>query len=332
MYSELLKPEDYQSLASLKSVAEIGDKLKEREPYAELMAGETEYHRGFIERKITLSVHDEFSRIYSFITDSQIRNYLDAFFMKNQINFIKSILRSINDERDIKYTMVELSVIAKYLRLDLAPLLLAKTLQDAIEALKGTVFYSQIRTTDESQVSLFNLEMRLDIYYYLHLHSLQNKYLKGDNKKIAEKVNGTEIDMTNISWLYRLKQYYKINNDSLYAYIIPINYRISKAGMAKLVETKSFEEFLAEIEKTPYGRYFTSSKIFEHNFYVVKNAIISKLRILHTESIANTLAYIYFKELEIRNIVSLIEGVRYGLSQDEIMKYIVTHSEKEVIN
>ena len=42
-------------------------------------------------------------------------------------------------------------------------------------------------------------------------------------------------------------------------------------------------------------------------------------------SIAEILTYLYFKEQEVQRIITVIEGIRYGLGADTICSYVIKH-------
>ena len=51
----------------------------------------------------------------------------------------------------------------------------------------------------------------------------------------------------------------------------------------------------------------------------IMNRIYTKTGSRHPYSIAILDSYLYFKELEMRRIITIIEGVRYGLKPEDIM-------------
>ena len=333
MFGRLLTAGDYDNLASLKSVAEVEAALEARAEYRELLRPGPEVHRGDLERRIVLSVYHNFARIYSFVGDQRLRRYLDGFFLKNEIRFIKGLLRSINDERDINYTAAEINAaIGMRPRLDLSATLAAKTLTEAIDSLKGTVFYSLLKTgAEESDISLFELETRLDIYYFIRLNKLRNKYLSGLDKKLAGEVNGIRVDMTNLMWIYRLKKYYNIEEKAMYAYLIPLRHRLGKEQIARMVESHDMAGLMEEIGKTAYGKYFGAGRSHERDMSAVLSGAYRRVRRANADSVAGIIAYIHFKDIEIENIISLIEGVRYGLGRDEILRFVVLPSEEKAV-
>ncbi|MDR2904327.1 MAG: V-type ATPase subunit [Clostridiales bacterium] len=325
MRGRLLKKEDYDALSQQKSVEEVAVKLREHKTYAACL-GEVEslsMRRGIIEQKIIFSLVNDFSRMYNFIFSFDLKKFFDCFFLKNEISILKYILASIYDNRHVSYTMPELhTLIHDNLRIDLNRLIQSKTVPEFIENLKGTMFYELLSAKYDEKPSLFDLEMKLDIFYYMHLWQCQNKFLDKTNKKAMAQINGTEIDLKNILWIHRLKSYYNINDSEIYAYLIPVNYKLGKERLMRMVEAKTPEELWAEIKQSPYGGVFDEGKTIEAGLETAMDLAYQRSQTQYDDSLAHAIGYIHLKEREIKNITSLLEGVRYGLKQEEILKYV----------
>jgi V/A-type H+-transporting ATPase subunit C len=310
-------------------VEDVATSLREHITYAPYL-GEIEsisMRRGIIEQKIIFSLVGDFSRMYNFIYSFDLKKFFDCFFLKNEIAILKYILASIYDNRDITYTVPELhALIHDNLRIDLNRLVQSKTVPEFIENLKGTMFYDLLAAKYDENPSLFDLEMKLDIFYYMHLWQRQNKYLDNTNKKAMAQINGTEIDLRNILWVHRLKSYYNINESEIYAYLIPVNYRLRKEQLMRMAEAKTPEDLWAEIKASPYGDAFDEEKTIEAGFDHAMDLAYQRSQTQFKDSLALAIGYIHLKEREIKNITSLLEGVRYGLKQEEILKYVrVSH-------
>lgn len=327
MGSSLLKREDYSALLQYKTVDEVGQKLKELEAYEKAMAtlGGDVLHRSMIEQKILLSLAQDFSKIYTFIGDFSLRNYLDAFFMQYEIEVIKILLCSIYDDRDITYSLDELSsLLGNKLKVDISKLVGSKNVGEFIDSLQGTVFYKLLSNKyEEALPSFFDMEMELDIYYYTNIWNAQNRYLDKKNLKAMKYINGMEIDLRNIQWIYRLKTYYKINDTKIYSYLVPVRYLLSEKQVTAMVEAKSENELREAINATSYGKAFSAEGSVDKIFFLEMARVFKKAQINNPHSLAGVTAYLFFKKMETRNVVSLLECIRYGLTQEETMDYLV---------
>lgn len=333
MRSRLLTYNNFVELSKSKDVEDVTNKLKNFYSYHDFLCTleKEKLHRGFIESKLTLSLMSDFERIYNFIPDYGLKKYLSAFFLRNEIHILKSILSMIYDKRDIEYTLPELSIlIGRKLKIDVDRLKSSSCVSDFINNLKGTQFYNLLSDTYKQSQKLFDLEMKLDFYYYMHLWQLQKKYLTGQNKVILSKIKGSEIDLVNISWLYRMKKYYNFDATALYSYLLPIQYKLKPSEISALVKANTMAEFEKIVYNTYYGSLFQTEKLkIERVNYKILSSIYHKFYLKGEKTISSVVYYIYLKEMEINNITSLIEGIRYKLDSSKILSYLYLKEARE---
>ena len=230
----------------------------------------------------------------------------------------------IYDKRNIEYDLPELNLlIGSKLKIDVNRLKSSNSVQEFINNLAGTQFFNLLNDAYKQSQKLFDLEMQLDLYYYIHLQKLQKKYLHGENKAILAKIKGTEIDLINISWLYRMKQYYNFDNAAVFSYLLPIKYKLSANEISALVNANTLAEFEKIVYNTYYGDLFKDGNLkIERVFYKTLSRIYYKFYLQSKNNIVNAAYYIYLKELETDNITSLIEGIRYKLPSEKIIGYL----------
>ncbi|MCL2564699.1 MAG: V-type ATPase subunit [Defluviitaleaceae bacterium] len=182
--------------------------------------------------------------------------------------------------------------------------------------IRGFINNSSIRMYFEA---LFLKKETFDLHYYTNLWKAKNKFLKGANKDLVTAVSGTEIDMQNIIRIYRLKTYYKTAKEDIYRYILPINYKISPEMIMQMLEAGDAASLLALIKSTCYGEYFAEKREIEESFYKALSLAYKRECKKHRNSIIPVMYYLFRKELEIKNIISIFEGVNYSLMPHEIM-------------
>jgi len=327
MRGHLLRTEDYESLAQSQNVEDFGHRLYEYPAYARALSDmyDKALHRGVIEQKLVLALADDFSRIYSFVGNHRLREYLNAFYLRHEIEILKLLLCAVYDERPAEYTLPELAyLLGKTLRVDVAGLVSAKTVDAFIAQLQGTAFHNVLaRHLGGETPSLFSLEMSLDLYYFMHKRALQEKYLNPVNKRVMTFLNGTEMDLQNILWAYRLKTYYNVSEARIYTCLIPFRYRLSKAALMRIVEAQTPEVLRSEILTSPYGQFFAGGVSIDEGCRAAMHRAFRKAKRLYPNTLATATAYLHDKETEIRNVVSLMESIRYGLHRDEALAFLM---------
>lgn len=321
--SRLLSYDDYYTLASQKDVVSLASRLFENETYKEYASDMQEAIVGGrfpLEKSLVQSMYSNFSGIYNFITDSNVRQYINVLFLKYEAGILKALLRTLFDKRDIKDVAPKYeNFISKRLKVDMQKLAESKDLKDFMNNLVNSKFLKVLNKINVDNPSLFDFETQLDIYCYLETWNCQNKLLK--HKRSQERINGSDIDLHNIMHIYRFKKYYDLSDSIIYAYLIPINYRVNKSQIDSLIASKTDSEFLEIISKTHYKDVFKNCCItdMERSYYSYMLKIYNEEAAKNPYSVSIVTAYFFKKGQEIRNLITLTECVRYGLKHDESM-------------
>ncbi|MEI3168570.1 MAG: V-type ATPase subunit [Lachnospiraceae bacterium] len=326
MESRLLKPEQFRELAEQEDVRSAADYLKEQPAYAEVFDGldDTKLHRGYIEQILTQSEYRDFTRLYRFSSMKQ-RKFLDLYFKHYEVEVIKKLLRHMLGGRE---GQTDLSMFQgffeKHSELDLETLCRAKNFSEFTEALEGTVYGKLLSQMQEKgQTGLFDCELKLDLFYFQLLWKLRNKLLSKTERKILDDCFGSRLDLLNIQWICRARSFYRLSQAEIYALLIPVHYRLRADKVKQLVEAEDDAKFFAVLRETPYGKQEELQTGQMPDIQLLSNQMLNRIygrtghRYPHSPAVLDS--YLYRKELEMRKIVTALEGIRYGLPASEIM-------------
>lgn len=326
MESRLLKPEQFRELAEQEEVRSAADYLKEQPAYAEVFDGldDTKLHRGYIEQILTQSEYQDFTRLYRFSSMKQ-RKFLDLYFKHYEVEVIKKLLRHMLGGRE---GQTDLSMFQgffeKHSELDLETLCRAKNFSEFTEALEGTVYGKLLSQMQEKgQTGLFDCELKLDLFYFQLLWKLRNKLLSKTERKILDDCFGSRLDLLNIQWICRARSFYRLSQAEIYALLIPVHYRLRADKVKLLVEAEDDAKFFAVLRETPYGKQEELQTGQMPDIQLLSNQMLNRIygrtghRYPHSPAVLDS--YLYRKELEMRKIVTALEGIRYGLPASEIM-------------
>lgn len=135
---------------------------------------------------------------------------------------------------------------------------------------------------------------------------------------------GTKIDLLNIMWIYRSRHFFHMETTSIYAHLIPVQYRLKQADVKALVEADSPEAFSSAVSHTCYGRCSLdfSAAQQQETYSHIRQQVQHKAAARDPYSVATVISYLYDKEHEVDKITTALECVRYGLSQEETLQYI----------
>lgn len=327
MSGKLMSTEDYRQLSSITSVQEYVNFLKQRKAYEDIFAqvNVDTLHRGDIEKMLTKGIYKDFERIYRFSNQKQ-REFLDLYFLRFQVQVVKSCLRMVFDKRnpELNLDMFQ-SFFMKHSGMDLSKLTNSETIEELISNLKGTVFYQPLgKLLSIEHGTLFDFEMQLDLFYFVTIYKNCSKHLKGDDLTLVMTSFGLEIDLLNIQWIYRAKKYLKLANTEIYKIIIPINHKLKHNQIVKLVEADSLATFQQELKTTYYGNKIAT--IENYSLEEVFGQLQEKLYNLDSRkkpySVAVIKSYLYHKEKEVQKLTTALECIRYGYEPKEIARYL----------
>jgi len=120
------------------------------------------------------------------------------------------------------------------------------------------------------------------------------------NIRIIRRILGSEIDMTNIIWMYRLKRYRRIKGDATYGYLIPIRSRLSVVATQKMAECETPRHLVDEIENSVYAKkiYFNKKITPEQQLTAYIAKCYKAAAKQYPNTMAPVLAYLYQRKSE----------------------------------
>ncbi len=330
MESHLITDSQFREMAALETVADAVEYLQRLPAYEGLFANldGVELHRGAIEQRLILSQYQDFAKLYRFANLTQ-RKFLDLYFMHFEIDILKKCFRNAmgRNRLDIDLSVFQ-DFFEKHSSLDLMKLSSSATPQEFIANLEGSVYYDLLSHLDDvEQPSLFDYEVHLDLLYFKTIWKVKGKYLTRKEQALLSRCFGSKLDLLNIQWIYRSKKYYHLQPSDIYSLLIPIHYHLNKEHITKMAEAGNLDEFYSILKTTCYGRTedleTTDRPDLEHLTQNILNKVYHSASQQNPYSIATLNSYLYFKEKEIQKIITLIESIRYRVSPEEIISYVV---------
>lgn len=329
MRSKLLSPSEYELIMECSTVSEVAEILKSRNGYRDILEDidSLDIHRETLEYVIRYSGYSDFTKLYKFSNLEQ-RKYLKLYFISYEVELIKKSLRRTSEEymtpQQKKYIGEFMS---KYSNVPFDKLNEAETTEEKVRLLEGTIYYEPLKIAmDAGHRSLYDLELALDMFYFKYIWKKRRVSFNGAELKSFTDTIGSEVDMLNLTWIYRAKKFYGMTQSEVAAMIIPIYHRIKRPQMLKLIETSDIQELIGEIGKTPYGRYFTPDTFKEMELDRLIKALVGKTYgkyyRLEPYSMAVMSSYLREKKKEINKLISIVECIRYGYSKEETAKAV----------
>ncbi|MDY3765944.1 MAG: V-type ATPase subunit [Lachnospiraceae bacterium] len=328
MHSHLFTNEEYEELAHLSTVSDALGYISRHPGYRDIFRGhdESSLHRGEIERMLTDSIYITFQKIYRFASVYQ-REFLSMYFPRYELVVLKSCMRSIFNERTFD---LDLSIFQEFFehhsKLKISDLASCRNMDEMIHFLKGSAYYDcLLKVSDKRSSTLWDYEMALDLFYFTDFWKKKDQLLKGSTLKIVAEAYGTKMDLLNIDWIYRSKYLYRMSEPEIYAILIPVNYHLKKDDIKRLVESSESKDFEEALSKTYYGIHYPGYQVpsMESMYSIIRHKVQRDNVRRNPYSVAVIISYLFEKEHEVDRLTTALECIRYGISPDETLHYII---------
>jgi V/A-type H+-transporting ATPase subunit C len=130
----------------------------------------------------------------------------------------------------------------------------AQSFDEIAGVCEGTPYSLIIRKyshTVESEGSLFRMEIAFDHFYYADLLSAIEKLDRSD-LAIALRLTGVRIDLQNVDWIIRLRNFYDLPRETVLAAIVPGGFNLNKATISELYSAQNVTSVLQDFVKARY--------------------------------------------------------------------------------
>jgi V/A-type H+-transporting ATPase subunit C len=328
LYGKLLTKYDYEELLSSRTVRDIAGYLKKNTGYSSVLSNVEEYliHRSELEMLLKTSLLDNYVKIMLFLKGNTGK-FLKAAFLRYELEDLKLLFRIIYTDRESEAIVNSLVFLKNYSNLDFVRLVGSKNISEMIAGLRESQYYKVLSPflNSTQQPNLFDIEMALDLHYFMNILKLKDRLLTGFDRKSITHSFGTEIDIMNLFMLYRCKMLFRIPDELIFKYIIPHWYRLSRGQLINLSQTSEMDEYKRLLLQTKYARIFEPNKehLWERNSMTYMHNLYKRQFRKDCYNLGGAMAYLHLKEMDIKNIITLIEGVRYSLPKEKLRSYLV---------
>lgn len=333
IYGKRLTPEDYRELMHKNSVAEIAEYLKRNTHYRDVLSSiETStIHRGFLETILKRWNFDLYVKLCSFqhLDEIPFYNYL---VVKNEVSEIVSAILHLNAKESDDYISSLPGYFIKHASFDLIELARARDYGEILKVIKNTPYYNIIKDFTPDEDGLYDctmIESRLRTYY---LKAVAEQIKKDFPKKTADALMSlikTQLDLINIINGYRLKAFSNADAETIEEYSLKFYGRLSKSAQHELYSASDADDYIKRLQKTYYGRQLErlgeplTRDMLEKQLHVLR-VKYAKLALRQIQSAPVSLyTIVYLFEVEVYNIISIIEGIRYKAPMSYVEKLLI---------
>lgn len=333
VYGKRLTQADYSELVTKKSVAEVAEYLKSATYYKDALSNidVNTVHRGYLELILRRNL---FERYEAFCKFQQLNR--QEFYQFRLVNDeIRELLRAIlylnagSGNDFIAATPAYLLKAASFPILELGK---AQSFPEVLRLLGHTPYahvLADVPVGKDGRVDYTRCEILLRTYYLKWMLEIVNRTFRGEDRKALAGQIEMQTDLINIINAYRMKTYFHANGDVLQQAMLPFNGRLSAKRMQALYDTRDTETFLQLLGDTIYGKQLTEQRgelspaQLERELTRLRCNLARRSLTFSENAAVSIYSMMLLLENELSNIVTIIEGIRYGKSVPYIESLLV---------
>lgn len=329
VFGRSLTAQDYAQLCEKKNVAEAAAYLKNTARFSAALSGvdPQTIHRGQLEARLAESVFGIFDSFRRFdFTESQW--FFREIVTRLEIEQILIALQGVANGSTDSYITALPPFLIERSHIDLLALGKAHSFEDIGSQLAGTdygrILQPLLGTVGSGgRFNIRECERRLYTHYYLSCMKSVEKSCKGSKRTELKRAFLKSIDMKNVVTCCRMRAF-GFDAGTAQQQLIPFRSRLSREVTEQLMQQTDISKIEARLAEIGYrtngeAQFGTIEQLAER---------ISLDYLRRTLRISQNSATVYYcliecLEIELRNVKTIIEGIRYGLSGNEIFQMLV---------
>ncbi len=276
------------------------------------------YSKKDMEIFLSNSLYDDLNSFLNFLKGEE-RNFFIKYISRFELQLIQLIVQAILNE----HLKDSLDIIKREKFSQNINVSKDDDFESFVEKSKSTRYYRTLypflNENMQKDSIIFLISNSLNKFYYRDLLEETKKLPKNLGKNLREFI-GREIDIFNIEMLFRLKNYFILNDYEIFNYLIEGGKYLKTEDLKKLSKL-SLDKVKEKILESPYKSLFNNSS----NFYKAKEDLLSDNSKRLNNSKYDLLKLIYIvdmMEISNKNIISMLEFDE-TFDKDEKKHYII---------
>ena len=328
-YGRFLTERDYASILACQSVPEVMVYLKSHTHFASVLSevNERDVHRGRLEQMLRQYLFNEFDTLCRY--DSTVSAGFSRYVVeKTEVEQIVRFLILLNSNSTEKFIFEFPAFLSKHSEIDVYKLANAHDYDEFLNSLRNTSYYDILKTFKPDEKGILpvsDIENKLYGHVLGHMFELINKKTKGDERRELRKLFLTLNDYSIFSRIIRLKKYYDLPSNVVRANMMPEFSSLSPKLIDKMCAANSTAEVFQIMQSTGCGRLM--NKIGYNHADNIKPRIQYRLAKSYIHFSNNPsvvmISFMFLSEIELMNVISMIEGIRYQLDPKTIEAMVI---------
>lgn len=332
-YGKRLKEDDYRELLKKTTIPEIAEYLKRNTHFSECLSNidTTSVHRGYLEDILNRETFNEYVRLCNFQKLNEI-SFFNYRYINSEINVILRCIIYINAGTSEKFIDTISPYLAKHSSFDMMKLGEVRTYNDLLDILQKTPYYDIVKDQkpdDNGNYNCTEIDILLKTYYVNWVKDAIKRDFSGSVQKDMLEITGILYDLSNVYNAFRYKAFSGADYEEISNILFPVPSNIKKFRFFELMNTNTAEEYIDVLKNTGYGRRMISenSEIsrssINHDIEILRNRFAKNYLRKSTNAAVSIYTILFLLTTEVKNITTIIEGIRYGVPVQSIEEMLV---------
>ena len=322
-YGRRLTSKDYDALVHCRSVGDVVRYLKTETDYQRCLSKVgSDVHRGNLENILR---KDSFNSFLSLCRYQRSGSPVTAYLLRRtEIDELVKFCTLLAIGRPKEYLFSAPLYFAEHTELPLDRLSSISSYDELIDMLGRHPFsgvLEQCRTFDGS-IDIAGINDALQIFSIKELYDgIAHMKNKSERDTLTSLVN-TLCDYQNYSRIMRMKRFYRMDNDTLRRHLLPFG-KLSGRKLDRYLSDESYQGVRESLADSEVGR--KAHQIDLDDEMAVKGRFIKCRHEMYFSTYPEVvlLAYYVVAETELKNIITVVEGVRYSMEPKSIAKMLI---------
>lgn len=251
-----------------------------------------------------------------------------------ELENLKAVFRGVEQGMEPEEIRRFLIPLGEYSTLPWETLLNERSISNLVDDLNKTHYINPLRVAwpaYQREQAVFPLEVALDIRYYRDL-AAAIKHLKGDDREQAQRLLGTWLDILNILWAYRYRVYYGLSAEEIVNYTLWHTFRTNIGLVREIALGADPRDVLARVwggstlDLSPLNAYQDQLQMMPALEMLLQRywrRLARRALEGYPLRLGSILGYLVLQELEIKDLITLLEGKGMNWSPERIHEHLI---------
>lgn len=323
-YGKRLSMKDYNALVKCESISDIIRYLRSYTYYEQFLdkVG-NDVHRGYLETVLREKVFDSFLGLCRYNSDkSPVTIYI---LRKVEDNEIVKFITLLSAGKPHEYLFAMPLYFNEHTDIRLEKLSHIHSYQELKDVFDKTIYknvFEKHPPDADGRYDIAAISDALDTVILDELYSSISRIKKKKEKAELIALFDTLTAYDNYSRILRMKRYYKLPNEVIREHLLPYG-RLSGRILDDILAEESYEEVKAALDATAVGR---KARLYEidSEFAMEGRYEVCRRQMYYSSNPEVVLfAYYIVTVTELKNIITVIEGVRYSMEPERIKEMLI---------